>query len=268
MLMALILDPADLVPFEGLRERALRQSDAGPYFVCEGRHLVEEALRAAELGQLRFVSLLCDSKCQAEWADRVPPGAKLLALDSHELNSLLGFAFHRGVLCCCAVPDAPSEETLLAAKRLLALPQIDNADNLGQLVRTAAALGMDAILLGRGPDPFSRRCVRVSMGAVWKIPILKRDSVADTLDAWLRHEPSVESEITGTAAVPDAELFGEWKPATRTALVLGPEAFGLDAFWQAKCAKHVRIPLTRQIDSLNVAAAGALLMGRMMDGGD
>jgi tRNA G18 (ribose-2'-O)-methylase SpoU len=105
------------------------------------------------------------------------------------------------------------------------------------------------------------------MGAVWKIPILKRDDVADTLDAWLRHEPSVKSEIVGTAAVLDAEPFGEWKPATRTALVLGPEAFGLDAFWQTKCAKHVRIPLARQIDSLNVAAAGALLMGRMMDGG-
>jgi tRNA G18 (ribose-2'-O)-methylase SpoU len=260
-------DPIDLAPFGGLKKSAALGADGGAFFVCEGRRLVEEAIRAAEAGQLRFISLLCESGRVGEWEGRAPPGAKLLALGSREMDSLLGFAFHRGVLCCCAVPDAPDEASLLSAKRLLALPQIDNIDNLGQLVRTAAALGMDAVLLGRGPDPFSRRCVRVSMGAVWKMPILKRDGMAALLDDWLRHAPDVRSEIVGTAAVPDAAPFCEWRPAPRTALVLGPESSGLDAFWQAKCAKHVRIPLARQIDSLNVAAAGAVMMGRLVSGG-
>jgi tRNA G18 (ribose-2'-O)-methylase SpoU len=182
------------------------------------------------------------------------------------MGSLLGFAFHRGALCCCAVPDAPGEDCMLSAKRLLVLPQIDNVDNLGQLVRTAAALGMDAVLLGRGPDPFSRRCVRVSMGAVWKMPVLKSDGAAAILDGWLSRGGGVLSEKVGTAAVPGAVPFSEWLPAPRTALLLGPESSGLDAFWQTKCAKQVRIPMDRQMDSLNVAAAGAVMMGRLAAG--
>jgi tRNA G18 (ribose-2'-O)-methylase SpoU len=227
---------------------------------------VGEAIRAAEGGRLRFVSLICESGRAGEWEGRLPPGAKLLALGPQEINSLLGYAFHRGVLCCCAVPDPPDEESLLSAKRLLVLPRIDNQDNLGQLVRTAAALGMDAALLGKGPDPFSRRCVRVSMGAVWKMPMHRRDDAAAALDAWLRHAPAEKSEIVGTADAPDAVPLREWSPAPRTALVLGAEDSGLDAFWRAKCHTHVRIPMARQVDSLNVAAAGAVLMAHVAAG--
>jgi tRNA G18 (ribose-2'-O)-methylase SpoU len=158
------------------------------------------------------------------------------------------------------------------------LPRIDNLDNLGQLARTAAALGMDAILLGGGPDPFSRRCVRVSMGAVWKMPIYRRDGAINAagadktlgalgaLDAWLRCGGGA-SEIVGTADAPGAVPLNEWQPAPRTALVLGPEDSGLDAAWREKCDRHVRIPMARQMDSLNVAAAGAVLMAWMAGGG-
>jgi tRNA G18 (ribose-2'-O)-methylase SpoU len=206
----------------------------------------------------------------------------LLALGPHEIDSLLGYAFHRGVLCCCAVPDPPGEDALLSARRLLVLPRIDNQDNLGQLARTAAALGMDAILLGAGPDPFSRRCVRVSMGAVWKMPIYRRDDTVGAinaagadkalgalgaLDAWRRSDDGSASEIVGTADAPGAVPLREWRPAPRTALVLGPEDSGLDGPWREKCDRHVRIPMSRQVDSLNVAAAGAVLMAWMADGG-
>jgi tRNA G18 (ribose-2'-O)-methylase SpoU len=218
------------------------------------------------------VSILCEEGRVGEWETKLPPGAKLLVLSPHEIDSLLGYAFHRGVLCCCAVPDPPSEDALLSARRLLVLPRIDNLDNLGQLARTAAALGMDAILLGGGPDPFSRRCVRVSMGAVWKMPIYRRDGRAgandavEALDAWLRFGGGA-SEIVGTADAPGAVPLREWRPAPRTALVLGPEDSGLDAPWREKCDRHVRIPMARQVDSLNVAAAGAVLMAWMAGSG-
>jgi tRNA G18 (ribose-2'-O)-methylase SpoU len=257
--------PEDLAPYSALKEKALRQSDSDiPHFICEGRYLVEEAIAAAEHGQLQFVSLLCNAKQLDEWKRKIPKTARLLTLETDELNTLVGFNFHRGVLCCCAVPEAPCEAQILNAKRLLVLPQIDNVDNLGQLVRTAAGLGIDAILLGEGPNPFSRRCVRVSMGAVWKIPMLKCRNIEEILTAWCQCCPGIESEIIGTAPMPEAVSAWEWTPAPRTALVLGPESACMD-FWQNELMKHVRIPLAGNIDSLNVSAAGAILMGMVAE---
>jgi len=254
----------DLAPYSELYGMELaHHSDIGACFICEGRYLVEEAIRAAELGKLRLLSILCDSSRIEEWENKTPHQVRLLTLDRDELNSIVGFNFHRGVLCCCAVPETPPEAQVLQTSRILILPHIDNIDNLGQLSRTAAALAIDAILIGKGPNPFARRCVRVSMGAVWKMPILKSNCLDHILDKWIQHCPNVKSEIVGTAAVPSAEPFSEWMPAPRTALVLGAESYGLDSFWQAKCTKHVRIPLARQIDSLNISAAGAILISKM-----
>jgi tRNA G18 (ribose-2'-O)-methylase SpoU len=205
-----IPNSTDLAPYKGLHGVELVQhSDIGPCFICEGRYLVQEAIRSAGQGKLRLISLLCDSKNVEEWENNLPHQTSLLTLGTDELNSLVGFDFHRGVLCCCAVPEAPVEAQLLQASRLLVLPHLDNVDNLGQLVRTAAALGIDAILTSRGPNPFARRCVRVSMGAVWKIPILKSDKLEHMLDEWLHHYPNTKSEIVGTAATPNAEPFWE-----------------------------------------------------------
>jgi len=254
----------DLSPYTELHGAELvHHPDIGTCFICEGRYLVEEAIRAAEQGQLRLVSLLCDSSQIKKWKNKTPHQVRLITLDNDKLNSLVGFNFHRGVLCCCAVPEPPSESLLLQTSRILVLPHLDNIDNLGQLSRTAAALALDAILIGKGPNPFARRCVRVSMGAVWKIPIVKSDYLDHILDKWIQQCPNVKSEIVGTAATSNAEPFREWTPAPRTALVLGTESHGLDNFWQARCAKHIRIPLARQIDSLNLSAAGAILMNKM-----
>jgi tRNA G18 (ribose-2'-O)-methylase SpoU len=256
-------DNPALAPYAALKEKAF--GAPGETFICEGRLLVDEAIRASGQGQLRIVSVLCNPGQAEEWRAKLPGGAQLIALGRDELDSLVGFRFHRGVLCCCSVPAQPGAEALLGMDRLLALPQIDNVDNLGQLIRTAAALGLGAVLLGKGPSPFSRRCARVSMGAVWKIPIFAREDPCQLLDAWLGH--ALGSEIVGTAALPDAIDAAEWAPAKRTALALGPESGGLDERWLSKCAKHVRIPMARGIGSLNVSAAGAALMARMAAAG-
>jgi tRNA G18 (ribose-2'-O)-methylase SpoU len=255
----------DLAPYKKLHGAdVVQHPELGSCFVCEGRYLVEEAIRAARSNQLHFISALCDPRQSDEWKDKIPPSAPLLTLDADELNSFVGFNFHRGVLCCCAVPEPPDGAVVAKSARLLVLPHLDSADNLGQLVRTAAALGMDAILLGRGPSPFSRRCVRVSMGGCWKIPILKTDDPCQLLEEWLSSVPGATSEIVGTASIPNAESALQWVPKQRTALVLGSESHGLEPFWRSNCTKHVRIPLAREMDSLNVSAAGAILMGIMV----
>ncbi|MDR2560615.1 MAG: RNA methyltransferase [Holophagales bacterium] len=256
-------DTPQLAPYSDLKKKAV-SAEMGRYFICEGRLLVEEALNAAKMGRLKLVSVLCDSRQSKEWESKISSDAELFSLSADEINDLAGFQFHRGILCCCEVPAPPSEAQIAQSPKLLVLPQIDNADNLGQLLRTAAGLGMDAALLGKGPDPFSRRCVRVSMGAVWKMPVLKCDGLDRVLDAWLQNGHNLKSEIVGTADDSSAESAWLWEPAERAALVLGSESDGLDAVWKSKCTKHVRIPMAAKADSLNVSAAGAILMAKMV----
>jgi tRNA G18 (ribose-2'-O)-methylase SpoU len=250
-------------PYLGLHgSRTALHPEAGPCFICEGRYLVEEALKAHHAGVLRVLSVLGSARILNELSPRLDPTIRPLEADGAELETLLGFAFHRGILACVAQPPEPAEAILIQARRLLVLPRLDNVDNLGQLLRTAAALGMDAVLVGQGPGPFERRTVRVSMGAAWRIPVFQREDLSALLSLWKSADPA--SEIVGAALREESLDSRTWSPAPRTALVLGPEDRGLDDAWLQRCDQVVRIPMANAMDSLNVAAAGAILMHRMI----
>lgn len=249
-------------PYLGLHgSRNATHPTVGACFICEGRYLVDEALKAHRAGHLRVLSVLGTPQVLETLQDQLDDSIHRLTADKGDMEALLGFAFHRGILACVAQPPEPSEDRLLAARRLVVLPRLDNVDNLGQLLRTSAALGMDAILVGQGPGPFERRTVRVSMGAAWRIPVIQREDPAPLLGRWRQAHPA--AEIVGAALRDDALDARRWMPAERTALVLGPEDRGLDERWLALCDRVVRIAMANAMDSLNVAAAGAILMHRM-----
>lgn len=257
-------DP-EIQPFRSLYgAKGSTHPTAGKCFICEGRVLVEDALKAGQDGCLDVISVLASTKTDEEIKSAVPQETKLLVAQDDLLAEVLGFQFHRGVLACVAVPSEPSEATILGANRLLVLPRLDDQENLGLLLRSAAALGMDAVLLGKGPGLFDRRTVRVSMGAVWRIPVLRREDPATLLERWKNADISADSEIVGAALAEDAMDARNWMPKPRTALVLGPEGPGLDACWLDRCDRKVCIPMHRSMDSLNVAASGAILMFRMI----
>jgi tRNA G18 (ribose-2'-O)-methylase SpoU len=223
----------------------------GPCFVAEGRILVEDLLAWGRAGKAQVVAVLAETGQAEAVRSLLPAGTELLSAGKAELEALAGFPFHRGLLAAAAVPAQPGPERLQACRRLLVLPAVADVQNLGQLLRTAAALGLDGALLGPGPDPFSRRCVRVSMGAAWKLPLWRRDDVWAALEAW-------PGEVT--AAALGGSPLREWRPGPRTALVLGGEGPGLAPGELARCARAVSIPMAEGVDSLNVAAAGAILM--------
>ncbi|WP_005035940.1 TrmH family RNA methyltransferase [Holophaga foetida] len=255
-------DP-EFLPYHQLHgAKTALHPEVGPCFICEGRFLVESALEAGREGRLRVISLLCQESLEPEFAPRLPEGTRLLTATKAELSELLGFTFHRGVLCCVAVPPEPCENAILEASRLVVLPHVDNVENLGLILRSAAALGMDAVVAGRGPSPFERRSLRVSMGAAWKLPVIQREDPGPLLEAWRAAAP--DSEIVGAALSPTALDARLWQPARRSALVLGPEAYGLDEDWLQRCDQTIAIPMAKGMDSLNVAAAGAILMFKMM----
>jgi tRNA G18 (ribose-2'-O)-methylase SpoU len=245
--------------FAGRREHPL----AGACFVAEGRILVEDLLVWGRAGRVKVVAVLAEATHAEAVRPLLPEGTELLVAGRAELEALAGFPFHRGLMAAAQVPAEPDEARLKACRRLLVLPSVGDPENLGQLLRTAAALGLDGALLGPGPDPFGRRVVRVSMGTAWKLPLWRTEDPWAALEAW----KGLDGEVAA-AALTDLSIPVEaWAPGARAALVLGPEGPGLAPQDVARCDRANRIPMAPGVDSLNVAAAGAILMHRMVAAG-
>lgn len=172
------------------------------------------------------------------------------------LARLTGFELTRGVLCAMRRPRLPSvEEVCARARRVAVLEGIVDHTNVGAIFRSAAALGIDAVLVTPTCcDPFYRRAVRVSMGTVFQVPwTYLPEGWPQTLRAL--------GFTTAAMALCDASLpiyAPQLKKADRLAVVLGTEGDGLAESTIAACDCTVRIPMTHGVDSLNVAAASAV----------
>lgn len=188
------------------------------------------------------------------------------------LAQLTGYALTRGVLCAMRRPALPSAEDICREKRRVAvLENIVDSTNIGAIFRSAAALGIDALLLTPScSDPLNRRAVRVSMGTVFQVPwTYLGDSPADWPEAGLARLRAMGFRTAAMALrddsvrIDDAALAAE----KQLAIVLGTEGDGLSPQTIASCDYTVRIPMLHGVDSLNVAAAGAVafweLCGRM-----
>jgi tRNA G18 (ribose-2'-O)-methylase SpoU len=255
-------DPWD--PYRDLRFAGTRDHpEHGTCFIAEGRILVEDLLEAARTGRMKVISVAATTMAAAAIQERLPHGTELLTAEPSVLSGLAGFPFHRGLMACAVVPPPPAASTLHEARCLLALPRLHDSENLGLLLRSAAALGLDGVLAGPGPGLWSRRTVRVSMGAVWRIPVWRTENPWGLLAEWKAVE--LGSEVIAAALTKGAVNARDWRPAPRCALVMGPEDKGLDEFLLARCDRAVAIPMASGMDSLNVAAAGAILMFRMME---
>lgn len=262
-----VTDPADpaLAPYanlHGLRGRvqaALPEGGRAGAMICEGRFLVQKAL---ETPHLRVLSVVGSDEMIAALQPYLRSDTEVLRAGRTLVEELSGFAFHRGVMACVACPPLPPEERLLAVRKLVVLPRLDGVDNLGAILRSAAALGVEGVLVGAAPDVFDRRTVRVSMGACWSVPVWQTPGWAQLLERWRRAAP--DTEVVGAALAPGAMPVAEWRPAARTALLLGHEGYGLAPAQLALCDRPLVIPMRAGMDSLNVAACAAILMHRMM----
>lgn len=183
--------------------------------------------------------------------------------DSGLLAGLTGYQLTRGVLCAMRRPGLPSVEELCAnARRVAVLEGIVDHTNVGAIFRSAAALNMDAVLVTPTCcDPLYRRAVRVSMGTVFQVPWTR---IGNEPSEW--PQPGVERlrklgfktaamALSDTAvSIDDPRLMAE----ERLAIVLGTEGDGLASRTIADCDYTVRIPMSHDVDSLNVAAASAV----------
>lgn len=174
------------------------------------------------------------------------------------LTQLTGFHLTRGMLCAMRRPKLPTVEQLCKdARRVAVLENVMNPTNIGAIFRSAAALGMDAVLLtSAGSDPLYRRAVRVSMGTVFQIPwtYLPQDMPYTQCLKQLGFKTAAMALKDDSLSIADARLAAE----ERLAIVLGSEGDGLAADTIAACDYTVRIPMAHGVDSLNVAAASAV----------
>ena len=178
------------------------------------------------------------------------------------LAKITGYQLTRGMLCAMYRPTMPSVEQLCKnARRVAILENVVNPTNVGAIFRSAAALGMDAVLLTPAcADPLYRRASRVSMGTVFQIPWTYFDKSASWPDGAmdvlhkLGYKTAAMALRDDSVSIDDEKMMAEEK----LAIVLGTEGDGLADHTIADCDYTVKIPMTHGVDSLNVAAASAV----------
>ncbi|MEV5609813.1 RNA methyltransferase [Streptomyces sp. NPDC052225] len=252
-------DPADprLRDYTGLTDVELRRKrePAEGLFIAEG----EKVIRRAKQAGYEMRSMLLSAKwvdVMRDVIDEVPAPVYAVAPDLAE--QVTGYHVHRGALASMQRKPLPTaEELLTTARRIVVMESVNDHTNIGAIFRSAAALGMDAVLLSPDcADPLYRRSVKVSMGAVFSVPYAR-------LDAWPKSLETVrEAGFNLLALTPadQAKSLDEVAPhrMDRVALMLGAEGEGLSTKALMAADEWVRIPMAHGVDSLNVGAAAAV----------
>ncbi len=225
-------------------------------FVAEGDLVVDRAI------ELRYeaVALLCDE----------PTGIRLAESVGESVQVFIGSEQLRGDVTGLGVPLratglfrrpalVSAHDVLSRATRVVVAEEIDNPTNLGAIVRSAVALGWDAIVLSAGSaDPLARRALRVSMGSGLSVPFV-RLSQDENLGKLLQQHNFVSYAMTPEVNATSLALITV-TPGQKTALLLGSERDGLEQDTMTEATHIVRIPMHGGIDSLNVGAAAAIAM--------
>lgn len=225
-------------------------------FIAESRLVIERAMAAGA----RPVSIFVEdrwfepSRDLVDAIEAIDPATPVLQVTHAQMQEITGYRVTRGPLAVFMRPELPGlDELLRDAHRVAVLEGITNFTNIGAIFRSAAALGMDAVLITPGcHDPLYKRASRVSVGTVFQVP-------------WGRVESVEELRARGfTAAAlalePNAITLDDpvLKRIDKLALVLGSEGYGLDRATIDACDMSVIIPMEHEVDSLNVAAASAV----------
>lgn len=258
------LSAHELDSFARLTEAQLRnrlEPEKG-IFIAESPKVIARALDAG----YRPISLLMERKhITGDAADILARCGNIpvYTADREVLTELTGYQLTRGVLCAMARSPLPTVEELCAnARRVAVLEGIVDTTNIGAIFRSAAALNVDAVLVTPTCcDPLNRRSIRVSMGTVFQIPWTR---IGETPADWpekgvarlqtMGFKTAAMALSDNSVSIDDPALAREEK----LAIVLGTEGDGLADSTIASCDYTVRIPMSHQVDSLNVAAASAV----------
>ena len=223
-------------------------------FIAESPKVINVALNAG----YEPLAMLCEKRHIAGDAAQLIARCGDIPVYTGErelLSRLTGYVLTRGVLCAIRRPQAPRiEDVCRDGRRIVVIDGVVDTTNIGAIFRSAAALGIDAVLLTRNScDPFNRRAVRVSMGSVFLVPWTWMD---DDLESLHQYGFKTAAMALSDDSIPldSPSLAAE----ERLAIVMGTEGDGLPHETIARADYVVRIPMSHDVDSLNVAAAAAV----------
>ena len=250
------------VRLTGAQLRQRREEDRG-LFIAESPTVIDVALRSG----CEPISLLTDERlingAVEDIIARLPEDTDVFVAERDILRSMTGFELTRGALCAMKRPArVPLEELCRGARRVAVLEEIADSTNIGAIFRSAAAFDIDAVLVTPTCcDPLCRRAVRVSMGTVLQVPWGRiGDTKEDWPEAGIRELRSLGFKTCAMALTDDSVSIEDerLKKEEKLAIVLGTEGDGLKKSTIAACDYTVKIPMSHGVDSLNVAAAGAV----------
>ncbi|HET7356330.1 MAG TPA: RNA methyltransferase [Nocardioidaceae bacterium] len=253
-----VSDPTDprLGDYRELRDVQLRKHLEAEHglFIAEGEKVVRRAVEAgfpprSFLMAPRWLEGLADVLERSD--------APCYVVSEQLAEQVTGFHVHRGALAALhRRPLPPVSDVLAGARTVVVLEDIVDHTNVGAILRSCAALGVDGVLLSpRCADPLYRRAVKVAMGAVFTLPFARLEDWYDAMPMLAREGFTTVAMTLAPDAVPlEQALDG----LDRVALLLGGEGHGLSPRWQATAARRALIPMRPGVDSLNVAAAAAV----------
>lgn len=253
------LDRPELAPYRTLKRYADHEKLG--IFVVEGDKVLARLLES----EFTVVSVLLVEERLAEFEPRLRarPEKEITVFTCAKpvLSELAGFEIYQGVLAIAQIPPPRTLENILATcpspRFLVALDGLSNAENVGTLMRTCLAFDAQALIAGETCSSlYLRRTVRNSMGAAFKLPMLKTENLVQTLQT-LR---ASGVRCLATHPRPDAKIASQANFTGDCCVVLGSEGLGISAPVLAVCDEAVMIPMTNAVDSLNVSAAAAVLL--------
>ncbi len=267
------LDIPELDVYARLTENQLRnrlEPEKG-IFIAQTQKVIEYALKSG----YEPVSILAERHQLENQARDILPlvgDIPIYTAEQSLLEQLTGYALTRGILCAMrrrALPDM--QELCAGAQRIAVLDGVVDGTNVGAIIRSAAALGMDAVLVtSTCCDPLNRRAVRVSMGTVFQIPwAIAQAGPQGSSQPWVKALHQMGFKIAAMALREDSVRLDD--PALmaepKLAVVLGGEGWGLPSSTIESCDYTVLIPMSHGVDSLNVAAASAVAFWQLRSKG-
>lgn len=247
-----------LEPYRDLRHK--NWIEASGWFIAEGPLLTERLLNS----DYACHSVLLDDRHYARFRPLIPASVPVLRCPQELVERILGFNFHRGVLACGIRKQPQSLEDALAKEQevgkrtpVVVLHGVQDPENIGGILRTSAALGIETVVIGPGcADPLSRRSLRVSMGNALKLQLVRCHRLERALSA-LRASGFT---IVATSLGPAAETLEDYRCPERLAVLFGNERHGLPNHLLQQSDVLLRIEMADGVDSLNVGVAAGIIL--------
>lgn len=253
------LENLDDPRLDAYRDLPNRKIDSDPvYMVVEGKINVQRLFQT----DWDIASVVVEQKKAQLIPEHVANSHDVYVIPTPLISQIIGYTFHNGLLACCKRPPNVDLDTLIKRDgdraTLVLCPNVNNTENMGSLIRIAAGLGATALIAGeKSCDPFCRRSLRVSMGTVFSMPIVRTNDMT-TLMQQLTNQYGIQhiAAVLSDQAIPLSQI----KRTGPVSIVLGSEGQGIDEQTLKHVQQHAIIPMSLGTDSLNVSVAGAICL--------